>query len=470
MTRIQRLKHNLIGNKAFYGQVMVILVPLVIQNTVSNVVSLVDNIMVGRVGTLEMSAVAIVNQLLFVFYLAIFGGLAGAGIFSAQFVGAGDHKGVRHCFRMKMYIATLTLVLALAIFILLPDKLISLYLAENTTPADAAQTLMHGKNYLGIMLLGLPPFAISQVYASTLREMGETKVPMLASLVAIGSNCILNYILIFGSEGLPFLPFGPMGVEGAAIGTAISRFAETAIIVIYVHTHREKCPFIKGAYKSLAVPKKLTKDIVKKGFPLFANEILWSMGMAAMMQCYSVRGLEVVAATNIATTVSNLFNVVFLAMGSAIAIIIGQQLGAGEIEKAKTTVWRLLALTVFSCVILGGIMAALAPYIPLIYNTTDTVRLLSKELLFVFSAVMPFLGFAHGCYFALRSGGKTGLTFAFDCGFTWVVIFPTAFILANFTDISIVPLFIAVQSIEVVKSLIFAVLIKKGIWINNIIK
>ena len=463
-------KDYFIGDKAFYRKVLWVLLPIIIQNTITNVVNLLDNVMVGRLGTLEMSAVAIVNQLLFVFYLAIFGGLAGAGIFSAQFVGAGDHKGVRHCFRMKMYIATFTLVLALAIFILLPDKLISLYLSENTTPADAAQTLMQGKNYLGIMLLGLPPFAISQVYASTLRETGETRVPMVASVVAIGSNCLLNYILIFGNEGLPFLPFGPLGVEGAAIGTVVSRIAETAIIVIYVHTHKDKCPFIKGAYKSAEVPVKLTKDILKKGLPLFANEILWSLGMAALMQCYSVRGLEVVAATNIATTVSNLFNVVFLAMGSAIAIIIGQQLGAGEIEKAKTTVWRLLALTVFSCIILGSIMAALSPYIPLIYNTTDTVRLLSKELLFVFSAVMPFLGFAHGCYFALRSGGKTGLTFTFDCGFTWALIFPTAFILANFTGLPIVPLFIIVQLFEVIKSIVFAVLIKKGIWINNIIK
>ena len=470
MTLSKNLKNNLIGDKAFYAKVIAILLPIVVQNTVTNVVSLLDNVMVGSVGTLQMSAVAIVNQLLFVFYLAIFGGYAGAGIFSTQYVGAKDDEGIRNCFRMKLYIGITVLAIALSVFLIIPDTLISVYFSSDTSAADRTATLGFGMGYLKVMLIGLPAFALSQAYGSTLREMGETKIPMIASVVAIVANLVFNYIFIFGSQGLPFLPFGPMGVIGAAIATVISRFAEAAIIVLYVHIKKDIYPFIKGAYKSLGIPKELTAKILTKGSPLLINEIFWSVGMAAIMQCYSRRGLDVVAATNISTTANNLFNVVFMSMGNAIAIIVGQQLGANEIRKAKTTVWRLLALSVATCLIMGGLMAAAAPFIPLIYNTTAAVRGLATELLFVVAAMMPFYAFAHGCYFTLRSGGKTMITLIFDCGFIWGLSYPTAFLLATFTSLPIIPLYISVQLIEAVKCVLGAILVKKGIWINNIVE
>ena len=246
-----KLKSRLIGNKNFYKKVFVILLPIIIQNTVSNVVSLVDNVMVGAVGTLEMSAVAIVNQLLFIFYLCIFGGLAGAGIFAAQYAGANDENGVRYCFRMKLYIAALMTVLAFAVFLLFPQNLISMYFAKGTPATDAQSTLGFGESYLFVMLICLVPFALTQAYGSTLRQLGETKSPTIARVTAIAVNLVFNYILIFGNCGLPFLPFAPLGVVGAAAATVISRFIEAAIIVVYVHKNKEKYPFIKGAYNTV---------------------------------------------------------------------------------------------------------------------------------------------------------------------------------------------------------------------------
>ena len=156
MNKYKSLKHNLIGDKRFYSRVVAILVPIVIQNTVTNVVSLVDNVMVGAVGTLQMSAVAIVNQLLFVFYLCIFGGLAGAGIFATQYAGAKDDEGIRYCFRIKIYTAFFMLAAALFIFGFLPDRLISMYLSEGTRMAaqigegiiDGIQLLLQHAAYL----------------------------------------------------------------------------------------------------------------------------------------------------------------------------------------------------------------------------------------------------------------------------------------------------------------------------------
>lgn len=458
------LRQTFIGDRAFYARVFAIVVPIIIQNTITNVVSLLDNVMVGRVGTLQMSAVAIDNQLLFVFNLCIFGGLAGAGIFATQFAGANNSSGVQHCFRIKLMTGFLMLAAAMVLFLVLPRQLISLYLAVDTDPTDAAATLQYGLDYLRIMLVGLVPFTVSQVYSSTLREVGETKLPMTASVISIAVNLIFNYFLIFGTFGFPKL-----GVAGAAIATVLSRFVEAFIIVTFTHRHSARFPFIKSAYKSMRVPGSLMKDVMRRGSPLLVNEFLWSSGMAVLSQCYSVRGLDVVAAVNISTTVANLFNVVFISMGNAVAIMVGQHLGANEVQKAKQTAWRLIAFTVVSTVVMGGIMAACAPFIPKIYNTEEHVRHMATQLLTVVAIVMPAQSFAHDCYFTIRSGGRTVLTFIFDSGFTWGLAVPLAFVLANFTDLSIIPLFFAVQSLEFIKCIIGGILVKKGIWIRNII-
>ncbi len=470
MSLLKNLKYNLIGDKRFYRHVFTILIPVIIQNTVTNVVSLVDNIMIGSVGTLEMSAVAIINQLLFVFYLCIFGGLSGAGIFTSQFAGAGDLEGVRNTFRMKLYIALFVSAAAFIMFVGFPKGLIGMYLSKNTSAADAKATLGFGLDYLYIMLLGLIPFAISQIYGSTLRELGKTKLPMAASVIAIAVNIVFNYILIYGNQGLKFLPFGPLGVVGAAIATVLSRYVEMAVILIAVHRDKAQFPFIEGIYKTLKLPIRLCTEIGKKGLPLLVNEFLWSFGMATLMQCYSVRGIEVIASTNIASTVGNLFNVFYFSIGTAVAIMCGQQLGAGDTEKAKTTVWRLLALSVVSCFMVGGILISLSSFIPQIYNTSDTVKDLATKLLCVIAALMPFNAFCHSCYFAMRSGGKTVITMIFDSGFVWLVSFPLAYSIAHFTELSIVPFYFSVQGVEIIKSVIAGILIKKGFWINNIVK
>lgn len=459
-----RLRERMFGDRDFYAQVVAVVVPIIIQNTVSNVVSLLDNVMVGRVGTLQMSAVAIVNQLLFVFNLCIFGGLAGAGIFATQYAGAHDDKGVRDCFRVKWMIALSMLACALVVLIAFPKRLIGMYLAQETAQADAAATLGFGMDYLTVMLWGLLPFGVSQVYASTLREVGETRLPMFASVAAILVNLVFNYFLIFGKCGFPEL-----GVTGAAIATVLSRYVETAVIMVYTHMKSHHFGFIRGAYRSLRVPKPLMISILRRGTPLLVNEFLWSSGMAVLLQCYSVRGLDVVAACNIATTVSNLFKVVFLSMGNAVAIMVGQALGANDIERAKNCTWRLMTLSVGSNLIMATLLALFAPAIPNIYNTEPYVRQIATQLIYVVAVMMPAYSFSHCCYFTLRSGGKTIITFLFDSVFTWCVNVPAAWLLAYKTGLGIVPLYFGVQALEMVKVVVGFVLVKKGVWIHNIV-
>ena len=223
---LQTIKRKFIGDKAFYHALLVLIVPMIIQQGITNFVSLLDNIMVGRLGTESMSGVAIVNQLLFVFNLSIFGGLAGASIFGAQFYGKGDHQGVRYAFRFKLMYGALITILATGVLVLFHQPLISLFLTDTGSGGDLALTLSEARQYLKVMLVGLIPFALSQSYSSSLRETGETKAPMVASVIAIFVNLILNYVLIFGRFGAPRLV-----VVGAAVATVIARYIENGYLM-----------------------------------------------------------------------------------------------------------------------------------------------------------------------------------------------------------------------------------------------
>ena len=453
-----------IGDKKFYFMVMTITLPIIVQNAITNFVSLLDNIMVGQVGTEQMSGVAIVNQLMFVYSLCIFGAVSGAGIFGAQFFGSGDYEGFRNAFRFKLISCILVLLLGAVIFVTLGTPLINLYLHEGSDAADITATLFYAKKYLWIMLIGLAPFTLSQVYSSTLRETGETFVPMVGGITAVITNTCLNYILIFGKFGLPAL-----GVEGAAIATVFSRFFEAGIIIIWTHTHEKKVPFIQHIYKTLKIPGKLAWQILIKGMPLLVNEALWAGGMAVMTQCYSIRGLAVVAGTNISSTISNVFNIAFVALGTSLSIIVGQLLGAGKMEEAKDTDRKLIFFSVVCCLFLGAVLFFTAPFFPSIYKTTDEVKSLATHFIRVSAVCMPMYAFLHSCYFTLRSGGKTLITFLFDSVFVWTVSIPTAFVLTRFSPWSIVPIFAVCQGVEIIKCIVGYILVKKGVWLNNIV-
>ena len=454
-----------IGDKKFYLMVLAVAVPIMIQNGITNFVGLLDNIMVGQVGTEQMSGVAIVNQLIFVFNICIFGGISGAGIFTAQYYGCGDHKGIRDTFHMKLFISFFITAAALLTFSLWGDRLIALYLHETEDAGNLAHTLDYAKKYLRIMMTGMIPFAIIQVYSGTLRETGETMLPMKAGIAAVLVNLVLNYLLIFGKFGFPAL-----GVEGAAVATTISRFVELGIVVGWTHHYKEKNRFIIGAYRSLKIPAGLVSKVIITGAPLMFNEALWSGGQAVLMQCYSIRGLSVVAAFNISSTISNVFNVVFIALGNAVGIIIGQLLGAGKMEEAKDSDRKLIFFSVISCTVVGIIMSFLAPLFPMIYNTSEDIRSLAAKFIIVSSLCMPLYAFVNASYFTLRSGGKTLITFFFDSMYAWVVNIPLAYILSRYTGMHIIPLYFICQFIDIVKCIIGYVLLKKGVWLNMIVK
>ena len=453
-----------IGDRAFYARALKIAVPMIIQNGITNFVSLLDNIMVGQVGTMPMSGVSVVNGLLFVFNLCIFGACSGAGIFTAQFHGSADEEGIRHTFRFKILICLILSAAGIGIFLGAGTPLIRLYLQGEGDAADAAAVLEHGLDYLKVMLVGLLPFAICNAYSSTLRETGQTTIPMLGGIAAVLVNLVLNYVLIFGHFGAP-----AMGVQGAALATVISRFVELIIVGGWVHRHADRNPYIRGVYRSVHIPAALLKSIVIKGMPLLINEFFWASGMAILNQCYSTCGLDVVPAMNIATTINNLGSVFYLSLGNAVGIIMGQLLGAGTSEKdVRDTNRKLMTASVTVGFVMSLVMLSISGIFPGIYNTTDSVRHLATQLIRVAAFMMPFNAFTNATYFTLRSGGQTLVTFLFDSCFVWCCLIPVAFCLSRFTAVAILPLYMICAGMDVFKCALGGWMLKKGAWIQNL--
>lgn len=461
---LTKAKKKFIGDKAFYRYLIFLAFPMIVQNGITSFVSFLDNIMVGQIGTEPMSGVAIVNQLFFVFNICIFGGVSGAGIFSAQFFGKGDYEGQKYTFRFKLYACLLITAIACVLFHFLDEPLISLYLNDEGSVGNTRLALSYGKEYLAIMIFGLLPFAVSQTYVSTIRETGQTFVPMVSGIVAVITNLVLDYVLIFGAFGAPEL-----GVAGAAIATVIARYTECLIVVVWAHRHLDKNPYLIGVYKGLRIPGSILADIFRKGLPLMFNEMLWAVGMAVIVQCYAVRGLEVVAAQNISSTISNLFNIVYLQLGNCISIVVGQKLGAGQLEEAKDADNKIIFFDVACCACISVIMILLGGLFPEIYKTEPGIKALAKNFIIISAMAMPLCAFSHCSYFTLRSGGKTIVTFLFDSVYTWVVMIPYAFVLSHFTTLSITMVFFLVSFTEIIKVIIGFFMIKSNVWLQNIV-
>ena len=454
-----------IGDRAFYRRAIVTAAPIILQNLITNFVAMLDNIMVGLLDTAQISAVTIANNnLLFIFNLCMFGCVSCGGIFTTQFYGSGDQKGIRHTFRFKLISCTLLTALAAAIFWFGADPLVGLYLRGEGDPVLAAATLEYGRQYLHIMIWGLIPFAVTNAYAATLRECGEPAVPMYAGFAATAVNLVLNYLLIFGRFGAPRLE-----IAGAAIATVISRYVELLIVMLWTHRHTEKNPYVKGLYRGFHIPAPLLRQIILRGLPLLLNELLFSGGLAFLNQCYSLCGLDVVPALSISSTIYNLTAVVTRSLGITVGILTGQMLGADLPEQQiRDDNRRLIVLSVFSGVVFGGITAALGGVFPKIFNTTNEVRQLATWLILLSAVFLPLQAYNLPAYFTLRSGGKTVTTFLFDSGSIWLLMVSTAFILTRYTALPILTVFTLTNVMEGVKCIIGGVLIRKGSWIQNL--
>ena len=452
------------GDRAFYKAALAVALPIMAQNTVTNLVNMLDNLMVGSLGTESVSGVAIINQILLIYALGLFGAMSGIGIFTVQYHGKGDTAGVRHTLRFKLFVALGFFAVAAAVLLLFDDALVGLFLHSSAEGGDLEATLAIAKLYLRVMLWGLLPMAVTQALADTLRETGDTFTPMLVGLAAVLVNCLFNFLLIFGKLGFPAL-----GVRGAAIATVFSRWVEASALTVYLAARRERFPYVKGLFRSLRVPGELAADIFRRGTPLMFNEILWSAGMSAQGVAFSLHGLNVVAAYSISSTVYHLFCIAAMGMGSALGILAGQSLGAGKTEEAVDRVRKLVTFSTLMGVAFAALLFCVGGVVPQWYNVEQPVRDLAAFFIRVNAFILPLHAFTNACYFTVRSGGKTLITFFFDSGVLWACIVPAAFALYYVFHLEIHWLYPLVQAVELVKVFVGWLLVKKRVWVRTIV-
>lgn len=457
--------NRLNADKAFYRRVFATALPMMAQNAITMFVSLLDNLMVGQLSTAQIGGVTIINNnLIFIFNLCLFGGIAGAGIYTTQFYGSGDNDSIRYTFRFKLYISLLMTAIGTAVFLLFGDSLIGLYLRGQGDARLAADTLHYAKQYLGIMLWGLLPFALTTAYTGTLKVCGHPTVSMVASVCATIANLVGNWILIFGNLGAP-----AMGVAGAAVATVISRYVEFGVLAIWAHTHTVAVPYMKGLFKSFYVPKVILRAIYSKSLMLLLNEAMWSFGMAFLNQCYSVWGQDVNAALGISSTMFNMASVSFKSLGATVGIIMGQMLGAnGEEKELRQANKRLIVLSLGFGTVFGGGIAALSGVFPSLFDTTASVRSLATGLILIASCDVLLQSYIYPVYFTLRSGGQTTATFLFDCGSIWVLSLPLAFLLSRYSNLHVFAIYGIVTGVDVIKCVVGKFMLRSGKWIHKL--
>lgn len=460
---MHKLRTRYIGTKAFYKETLAIALPIMIQNFITNLVNMLDNLMVGAVGTEQMSGVSIDNQLIFIYNIAVFGIVSGAGIFTAQYHGKADTDGIRYTLRYKMISSVSLCAVAIFVFCAFDRSLISLYLHDGESQGNLEATLSFAQQYFRIIVWGLLPFAVSQAFSSTLRETGETVAPMIMGFVAVVTNCVFNYILIFGKFGAPVL-----GVRGAAAATVLSRYVECICIVIYAVRKKKRFEYIDGSFRSLRIPKKLAGQITLKAAPLLLNEFFWSLGMSLLSMGYSLHGINVVAGYSISSTVMNLFNIAFLSLGSSIGIIVGKQLGAGKFDEAVDTTGKMVVFCTAVSLLISAIVIGTGNYVPMIYKTNEASKEYAGYFIRTCGFFLPAVSIANASYFTLRSGGKTWLTVLFDSVYIMCVSVPAVFILYKM-NLSIWTIFPIIQALEIIKAVFGIILLRKRIWVNNIV-
>lgn len=459
------LKRKFIGDKKFYLMLLSVVVPIVLQQFITQFVSLIDNLMIGRIGNSEMTGVSLANQLLFVFNLAIFGSLSGASIFASQYYGAGNKEGYQQTFKFKWFMGVIIVVISSLLFVTFSEELLSFFInSKDGDFSDPTVVLASGKKYLMVMLVGNIPFLIKEIYATSLREMKETFFPMLSGVIAIGVNLILNAILIFGLIGFPKL-----GVIGAAIATVVSRFVEMILVIIYSHLKTNKHPLFKNIYKGEILHKESIKKFIPKTLMLLANETFWSLGLTLMLSCYSFRGVDIVSAFSINNTVYNVFITVGTSLGNATAIVLGAMLGAKKVEEAKNASFKIMAFSFLVTLLFMSLQIACSFFVPSIYDTSGGIREMATKLIIISALFLPFNAINTVCYFTLRAGGMMLITILFDSVFVMCVRLPIAYVLCHFTPMSIYGIFAIVTGVDLIKIFIGYYLINKGVWIKSII-
>lgn len=445
----------LLNDKSLIKRSMEVSIPLMLQALVVSSVTLVDNLMIGQLGDLSISGVSSANRYYMIMYYTAIGTIAACIIFLAQYYGANDESAMKETFRISL-VSSLFLTLIFSLFAFFKADFIIKFIIDDKDVIDI------GSRYLRICCFSYIPMVISNCIGQAMRALGKPKVPMYISIFSILLNVFFDYVLIFGCLGFPRLE-----IEGAAIATVIARFIE---MLIYIYVLRiSDFPFetrIRDIFKFRFI---LFKTIMFKAFPLILNEFLFTFGQTSILKCYSFRGVIVNTAYTIANMLADLFFVLFSGMSTAVSVLIGTPLGAGDLEKAKDNGYKLLVFSCMIALVFASLMFLSSFLIPLLYRNASIESItLAKQFLRVMAFFFIIYTFNTHIYFTLRSGGETTTTLFMDSLFMWTMVVPIVYYLAYHTNINVLNIYVVAQCTDFIKMFLSYYLFRKEKWVKNL--
>lgn len=448
---------TLFRDKQFYKSLFAIAIPIMLQNLVNSFVNMVDTVMIGRLGTVEIAAVGLGNQFFFTFNMILFGICSGSAIFTAQFWGKRDIPGIRTNTGFSLILNLIVALIFTFLGLFFSEGILRIYSRD---PAVVAA----GAAYIKTLAPAFIPFGISFVFIQTLRSTEKVRLAMVSTLIALSINVVLNYLFIFG-----FGPIPAMGVAGAAMATVAARFIEAGILIGVSYARRYPPA---GSFRELmAFTGSFTGHFFSIVSPVVLNEFIWSLGVMLENIIIARTHTNAIAAFNITNTFSQLTWVFFIGLGNGVAVLIGKKIGEGDEKTARDYAAR---ISRFAPLLAGGaalIILAFSRVLPLIFRVNSSVLSLITVMFFILACTYPFRAFNMSMVVGIcRAGGDTRFCILYDVLFMWVVSIPLA---AAASFVFKAPVWVAYLCIcieDPIKMLLGLWRLKTGKWLHNVIE
>ena len=443
-----------IGDKVFYMTTLSIALPIMLQQFITTFVNLIDNIMIGSIGGIALTSVTVANRYYMIFNSMLFGVCGAAAIYVAQFYGAKKNDKCQEVFNMILLWVLVLAIAFISVLFIAPEMVIKIF---TDTPEIVSESL----KYIEYAKYAYLPNGISYAIMLAMRSIGINKVQLKVGSIAVLTNTILNYLLIFGNFGFP-----EMGIQGAAIATVCARLIEMMIYIVILCRHKHFFNLdIKGIF---TINKTLMASVMKKALPLTFNEIMYSLGISAIFLSYMRTDEYLVSAIAVVDTVTQILFIIFGGLSSAVSIMIGKKLGANELSEAKDNANKLIVFGVMVAIIVGIVAFIIAKFIPEFYNLDQEIKN-TITILIRIKSVSIILHVVNVCtFFILRAGGDIVSTLILDSGMLWVGGVLVSTILSMYTSIPLITLYLFVEACDAVKLFFSLYFFKKGQWIKNI--
>lgn len=438
-------------SKGFYSSLVAIAIPISLQALLQNFVNMLDTIMIGRLGSVEIAAVGLGNQIFFILNMILFGITSGGGVFIAQFWGKKDLAGIRKSLGLMTIIAFVVSFIFTIVCLLIPNQLIRLYSPD-------PQVIQVGGAYLRFVCLSYVPTAISFSITLALRSTERVKLPLVCTSISLFTNLIANYLLIFVAG---------LGVKGAAIATVISRIIELVILATWSYSHKyEICGKLK---ELLGFNRYFIVKFLKIAFPVIINETFWGLGTSVYNAIFAHAGTNAFTAYSITGTISQLTWVFCMGFGNCVGVLIGKRIGEKKIDEAKTYAKRSMWFMPLIGAFVGVFLVPLSKLLPVFFNVDQEIIKTATAILMILIFVYPFNSFCMNWIVGVcRAGGDTVFSAVAEIVVLWCVAIPLGYVAAFVLHLPAPMIYLFFCSESIVKAIIGAIRVLSGKWLHEV--